>query len=209
MILIDFLSRQLHEDSNPHVIIPISFNIQGILQSRYYNLGKENLGKYLVQTRSQTKSSSIRLPEVHGIEKGLDLNIPPEKQVIKPIVAVERKETSQIKQRLGQGREGLRQKIKTPVPHPISKSIVKLMEKQIEQTKVLVKVLIQENSRIHDKILPISDYAIPHTKSSDDSSSRMAKRKTIPDISTEIPMYPDPTYRPLPKPVKLTYTRSS
>ena len=74
MVLTDFLSRQRHDDSNPHKIIPISFNMQGILQSRYYNLGDGNLGKYLAQTRSQMQSSSIRLPEVQGIGKGLDLN---------------------------------------------------------------------------------------------------------------------------------------
>ena len=49
MILSDFLSRQKHDDSNPHEIIPISFNMQSILQTRYYNLGKRNSDKYLVQ----------------------------------------------------------------------------------------------------------------------------------------------------------------
>ena len=63
--------------------------MHGILQSRYYNLGEGNLGKHLVQTRSQVKSSDIRLPEVHSIGKQLDLNILPEKQAIKPIVALE------------------------------------------------------------------------------------------------------------------------
>ena len=33
MILSDFLSRQKHDDSNPHEIIPISFNMQSILQA--------------------------------------------------------------------------------------------------------------------------------------------------------------------------------
>ena len=70
MILSDFLSRQRHDDSNPHEIIPILFNMQSILQSRYHNLGEGNLGKYLVQTRSQVKSSGIKLPGIHGIEKG-------------------------------------------------------------------------------------------------------------------------------------------
>ena len=42
VILSDFLSRQKHVDSNPHEIIPISFNMQSILQTMYYNLGKEN-----------------------------------------------------------------------------------------------------------------------------------------------------------------------
>ena len=35
MILSDFLSRQRHDDSNPDEIIPISFNMQSILQSKY------------------------------------------------------------------------------------------------------------------------------------------------------------------------------
>ena len=55
MILSDLLSRQKHEDSNPHEVIPISFNMQSVLQTRYYNLGEENPVMYLVQTRSQAK----------------------------------------------------------------------------------------------------------------------------------------------------------
>ena len=55
MVLSDFLSGQKHDDSNPHEIIPIVFNMQ--------------VGKYLVQTRSQAKSSGISLPEVYGICK--------------------------------------------------------------------------------------------------------------------------------------------
>ena len=50
MILGDFLSRQKHDDINPHEITPSSFNMQSILQSRYYNIGKGNPVKYLVQT---------------------------------------------------------------------------------------------------------------------------------------------------------------
>ena len=38
MILSDFLSRQIEDDSNPHEIIPISFNIQEILQESYHNI---------------------------------------------------------------------------------------------------------------------------------------------------------------------------
>ena len=59
MILSDFLSRQKHDDSNPHEIIPISFNMQYILQSKYCNIGEEKVGEYLVQTRLQAKSSGI------------------------------------------------------------------------------------------------------------------------------------------------------
>ena len=55
MILSDFLSRQMHDNSNPHDIIPIAINMHSLLHEIYYNLGlTEN---YLVQTGSQTKSS--------------------------------------------------------------------------------------------------------------------------------------------------------
>ena len=53
MTLSDFLSKQEHDDSNPHENMPILFNMQSILQTRHYNLGEGNLGKYLVQTRPQ------------------------------------------------------------------------------------------------------------------------------------------------------------
>ena len=36
MILSDFLSRQIEDDSNLHEIIPISFNIWDILQDNYH-----------------------------------------------------------------------------------------------------------------------------------------------------------------------------
>ena len=63
-----------------HEIIPILFDMYQVLHEQYYNT--EN---YLVQTRSQAKSSGIKLPEVHGIGKNLDPNIKPEKQHANPI----------------------------------------------------------------------------------------------------------------------------
>ena len=75
-------SRQKQDDSNTHEIIPISFNMQNILQSRYDDISEREEGKYLVQTRLQAKSSGIALPEVHGVDKNIRL----EKQVIKPIL---------------------------------------------------------------------------------------------------------------------------
>ena len=40
MILSDFLSRQKYDDSNPHEIILISFNMHNILHENCYNIGK-------------------------------------------------------------------------------------------------------------------------------------------------------------------------
>ena len=43
MILTDFLSRQNVDDSNPHEIIPISFNLRTVLQDKYYNIGEKEI----------------------------------------------------------------------------------------------------------------------------------------------------------------------
>ena len=55
MILSDFLSRQGEDDSNPHEIIPISFNIWEILQENYHNIVSDT---YKVQTRVQAKAKA-------------------------------------------------------------------------------------------------------------------------------------------------------
>ena len=103
MILSDFLSRQKVDDSDPHEIILISFNMGYILQERYYNFHDTRANdKYLVQARSQAKSSGVSLPEVHGIEKGLGPHLRPEKQ--KPISLSSDVRPSVCRPRIGQGR---------------------------------------------------------------------------------------------------------
>ena len=73
MMLSDFLSRQKIGDSNPYEIIPISFYTRYISQNRYYRIKSARVeDKYMVQTRSQDKASGVNLPEVHGVDKGLD-----------------------------------------------------------------------------------------------------------------------------------------
>ena len=60
--------------------------MKNVLHTIYYNINEREQGKYLVQTRSQAKISCIILPEVHGIGKGIDPNIRPEKQATKPVM---------------------------------------------------------------------------------------------------------------------------
>ena len=38
MVLSDFLSGQNNDDSNPHEIISISFNMHKVLHENYYNM---------------------------------------------------------------------------------------------------------------------------------------------------------------------------
>ena len=55
MILSDFLSRQVEDDSNLHEIIPISFNIWEILQENYNNIVSDT---YKLQMRAQAKAQA-------------------------------------------------------------------------------------------------------------------------------------------------------
>ena len=59
MILSDFLSRQNVDDSSPHEIRPILFNLRTVLQDKYYSLEGEN-ERYMIQTRSQMKASGVQ-----------------------------------------------------------------------------------------------------------------------------------------------------
>ena len=104
MILSDFLSRQKVNNSNPCEIILISFSMKAVLQDKYYSLENE---RYMIQTRLQMRASGVWLPEVHGSGKGLDPHKILEKQ-LQPIAGLD----IDKKPRLGQGRAGVKRKIK-------------------------------------------------------------------------------------------------
>ena len=83
MVLSNFLSRQKMDDSNPHELIPISFLLRDQVSEYFYHIDNEidlpRKDKYLVQTRSQVRSSGIRLLEIHGAHKGSDPHAQPGK----------------------------------------------------------------------------------------------------------------------------------
>ena len=56
MALSDFLSRQHGDNSNPHEIIHISFNMEKVLQQNYQNYTKT----FLVQTRSRSRTKNTK-----------------------------------------------------------------------------------------------------------------------------------------------------
>ena len=104
MILSDFLSQKKNDDSDPSEIIPISFNAYGILEENRNIDVCKNEGKSLIQTCSQGKTSSTKLPEVHRVRKKLDPNLRPEKQHTMPKTGMTERP------HIGQGRAGLRRK---------------------------------------------------------------------------------------------------
>ena len=84
MVLSDFLSRQKTDDSNPHELIPISFTLRNQIDGHFYQINSRTdqpkTNRYFVQTRSQAKSTGIKIPEIHGTNKGLDPHVQPGKQ---------------------------------------------------------------------------------------------------------------------------------
>ena len=105
IILSDFLSWQKNDDSDPSEIIQISFNAYNILEmNRNSDIQERNEEKYLIQTCSQTKTSSTKLPEVHGVRKKLNPNLRPEKQHAMPQKGITEKLW------ICQGRAGLRRR---------------------------------------------------------------------------------------------------
>ena len=196
MVLSDFLSRQKTDDSNPHELIPISFSFRNQVSDYLYRIDNEiNLprkDKYLVQTRSQVRSSGIRLPEIHGANKGLDPHIQPGKQKSFPTQTINKGlPTHPIP------KAGLRRKVNTlqpiPLPHqlptqPITKHVQKAVVLLPEPTNQL-------QSHEQSQILPrpsSQHHLIDPTQVPQQIGPKIQHRPT--------PSYHNPYARPPPKP---------
>ena len=88
-----------------------------------------NMENYLVQTRSQTRSSGNKLPEVHGMRTNLDPNIKPEKQHANPIKG------RLVTLLIGQGRSALKRKRPDAINQTINPPS-ELLQKIPEETKI-------------------------------------------------------------------------
>ena len=180
MVLSDFLSRQNNDDSNPHEILPFSFNMHKVLQENYCKIDS-----YLVQTTSQARSSGIKLPEVHGMRKNLDSNIKPEKQHANPIKG------SVVKLCIGQGRAGLKRKRSDPNNQPINPPS-ELSQKIPGKTKIETEKQTQLIPKVQHILQNNVDVGMTHTK----------------PLMPDAPFHPGPTYRPSSKPIRSNMTRS-
>ena len=167
MVLSDFLSRQKTDDSNPHELIPISFSLRDRIDNEN-NLPRKD--KYMVQTRSQVRSSGIRLPEIHGVNKGINPHLKPERQRPLPTLPTQNippTHTTQPvnkgppthpipKPRIGQGRAGLRRKVKAPLPiaspHPLP--VQPIAEHDLRTAMPLPESTNQSQSHVQSQIWP-------------------------------------------------------
>ena len=210
MVLSDFLCRQKTDDSNPHRLIPISFTLSSQTDNHFYEIDNETdqprNDRYLVQMRSQVKSSGIKFPEIHGANKGLDPHVQPGKQRSFPSLPIQTVDkglsTHPIpKPRIGQGRAGLRRKVKMlqpiSLPHqlpaqPIIKHVPKAVMPLPEPTN-------QSQSHVQPQIMPrlLSQHPLV------DSTSII--QQIGPKIQHRLsPPYHDLYTRPLPKPLDIT-----
>ena len=136
-----------------------------VLQENYYEIDG-----YLVQTRSQARSSGIKLPEVHGMRKNLDLNMKLERQHAIPIKG------SVVKPHIGQDRAGLKRKRCDPINQTINQ-LSELSQKIPGKTKIETGKIKQAHSKDPVHIINNADVEIIHTK------------PLIPDV----PFHPGPT----------------
>ena len=147
--------------------------------------------RYLVQTRSQAKSSSIKILEIHGTNKGLIPHVQPGKQRPLPSLPIQSigkgLPTHPIpKPRIGQGRARLRRKVK--IHQPISlphQSPAQLITKHVQKTVMSLPESIVQ-SQIDVLTQPVS-IPLPQCQQVDPTS-------IIPWIGPKIHHRPSPQY---------------
>ena len=203
MVLNDFLSRQKTDDSNPHELIPILFSLRDQVSDYFYCIDNEinppSKDKYMVQTRSQVRSSGIRLPEIHGANKGLDPHVQPGKQKSFPIQTVNKGMPVHPipKPRIVQGRAGLRRKVKAPLPiaSPHSLPVQPITEHDSRTAVSLPEPTNQSQSHVQSQILPRQSsqhHPIDPAQIPQPIGPKIQHRPT--------PSYHNPYSRPPPKP---------
>ena len=119
----------------------------------------------------QTRSSRMKLPEVHGVSKNLDHSIQPEKQNIRPLKG------NEISQEVKSRNEK-----KASFHYSSYYSNIRTVKENSWSIK-------NNTSRFHN---PVHSVINP-------SAEVINRRPTIKNTS----FYPDPTYRPPPKPTRI------
>ena len=150
-----------------------------VLENNFYLENNSYNGNYLIQIRSQVKSSDIKLLEVHGVRKNLDPNLKPEKQHTLP------KQGSLERPHIGQGRAGSKRK----KPDPINHAIIQASDLSQE---ILGRAKIETTKTNH-----VHSTDLMH--SINKATDKMANNNPlIPDVA----FHPGPVYRSLPKSIK-------
>ena len=210
------------DNSNPHEIIPISFTLKSLLSNHFYQIDNMNASsqpetnKYLIQTRSQTKSGGIKVLEIHGANKGLDPNVKLGRQRSLPTLPTHSILPTSLTQpidkglptyptpkpRIGQGRAGLKRKIRTnqTVPLPRQTITQPIQTPALKEMQSLLEPIVQSQEKVQPQYpIPI---LLPQHQPVDPTH-------IIQPIGPKIqhrpsPPYHDPYARPPPRPPGIT-----
>ena len=159
-----------------------------ILKDRYYNTGNDS--KYLIQTHSQAKASRIKLPEVHGVDKGVNPNIKPERQVQKSSNPA----MQPNKPRLEQGREGLIREASVP-------SQVQLQVQAKEETQTKEQTLSKQGEGIQR---PLTKHTTVRHMEQRPETGIMSEHTNIPKVNEiQNPIYLVSLLKPPPRLAKI------
>ena len=159
-----------------------------VLEDKFYLENSSCTYKYLIQMRSQAKSSGIKLPQVHGMRKNSDPNLKPERQHTLP------KQRSLERPCVGQGRARSKRKRPHLINHAINQAS-NLSQEIPGRTKIETRKINHVHSR--DPMHYINN-----------TDERIANNNPLmPDAA----FHPGPILRPPPKPTKqnLTHVQSS
>ena len=102
MILCDYLCRIVVDNGDPEEVIPISFNALAQYRLAIDHITESSMiTNFMVATRSSTNAANIKLPPVHGAQKGVDPDLKPESQgkfkkvLLKPTIQTPIKDPAQ------------------------------------------------------------------------------------------------------------------
>ena len=174
------------------------------------------MNKYLIQTRSQAKSSGTKVPEIHGVNKGINPRVKPERQRPLPMPPTHSILPTDLtppadkglpthpipKPRNGQARPGLRRKFRTNQTIPLPKQTLALPIPMpaLKEAPSLPEPVVQSQENVQPQHhIPIP---LPHHQPVDPSC-------IIQPIGPKIqhrpsPPYHDPYARPPPRPPDVT-----
>ena len=183
MILSNFLSRQMHDTSDPNKIIPILLNMYKTLHEVYYK--DDPIDRYLVQMCSQMKMAGVKLPEVHGARKTIPIHSPIEKQ--KP--QIPERQVDNKRPKLGRGRAGMQHK----QPQPVADTSV--------LTNKSLNIPTTQEVTMDSSKYPEPKQLLTHRPET--STTRQVQ-----DRIREYPCQLDPYFRPPPRPPDNLWPRS-
>ena len=136
-----------------------------------------------VQTHSQAKDSGLKLPEVHGVDKGINSDIKPERQVLKS-------QNSANMPKLGQSRQGLRREMKAP-----GQLQAQVQIKHENQTRE--QTLAKQREGLQAPLTKQTTVRYIEQEPENDITPKCISKPTVTEI--KIPIYPDPLMKPPPR----------